>query len=136
MFNPSDSSTNRIARLVILTHAVPAIASTNGSATSAMAISAVPTHFAAGCFLSKDNASIVRKSFENADERRCSADKRSSKVMNDVDLLEESVAESRAHGLSGTNDLFGQSIQTLPVLQYVHRRYIGVHRRFQRFSFG
>src|SRR5688572_21335454 len=48
MLSPSESRTKRIARLVILTHAVPAIASTNGSATSDATISATPIHLAAG----------------------------------------------------------------------------------------
>src|SRR5436189_4193195 len=48
MFSPSDSITKRMARLVILTHAVPTVARTRGSATSAAAISAMPIHFACG----------------------------------------------------------------------------------------
>src|SRR4051812_35222430 len=51
MLRPSDSSTKRMARLVMRTHAVPTVASTKGSATSAAAISAMPIHRACGCFL-------------------------------------------------------------------------------------
>src|SRR6478672_13123001 len=49
MLRPSDSSTNRIARFVMRTHAVPTPASANGSASSAMATSATPMRDAAGC---------------------------------------------------------------------------------------
>src|SRR3990172_1001188 len=48
MFKPSDRNTNKMARLAMRTHAVPAAASANGSAISAIAISATPTHFACG----------------------------------------------------------------------------------------
>src|SRR5512141_2568133 len=50
MLSPSDRSTNRMARFVIRTHAVPMPASTNGSSASATATSATPTHAPAGCF--------------------------------------------------------------------------------------
>src|SRR5476649_195047 len=46
MFRPSDRNTNRMARLVMRTHAVPAAASANGRPMSAAAKSATPSHFA------------------------------------------------------------------------------------------
>src|SRR3982750_2811186 len=49
MWSPSDSSTNRIARLVMRTHAVPTPASANGSTASARATSTMPMRDAAGC---------------------------------------------------------------------------------------
>src|SRR5450759_2876629 len=48
MFRPSDRNANRMARLVMRTHAVPAAASANGRPMSAMATSATPSHFACG----------------------------------------------------------------------------------------
>src|SRR5258706_15916428 len=48
MLSPSDRNTNRIARFVIRTHAVPIVASANGSTTSTTAISAMPPHTAFG----------------------------------------------------------------------------------------
>src|SRR5512141_1293257 len=49
MLSPSESRTNRIARLVIRTQAVPIAVSANGSAASATATRTSPIHAAAGC---------------------------------------------------------------------------------------
>src|SRR5450756_32244 len=48
MFRPSDRNANRMARLVMRTHAVPSSASANGRPMSATATSATPSHFACG----------------------------------------------------------------------------------------
>src|ERR1700704_160739 len=50
MLRPSESSTNRMARLVMRTQAVPIPARTNGSTASATAISAIPIQAPRGCF--------------------------------------------------------------------------------------
>src|ERR1035437_1052299 len=48
MFRPSHRNANRMARLVMRTHAVPAAASANGRPMSAMGTIATPSHFACG----------------------------------------------------------------------------------------
>src|SRR5450432_334766 len=93
MFKPRESRTKRIARFVIRTHAVPAIASTNGSAMSATAISAMPIHLAAGFWRSADSGAMATKCFGNADERRCSADERTSKAKYDSANLQAGMSE-------------------------------------------
>src|SRR4051812_9437634 len=57
MLRPSESSTNRIARLVMRTQAVPMAASANGKTTSATPMSARPTHALPGRFLTRESAS-------------------------------------------------------------------------------
>src|SRR6478672_1813824 len=58
MLRPSARNTYRIARLVMRTHAVPTLASTNGTAISATAIMTIPTRAAAGWRRSARMASI------------------------------------------------------------------------------
>src|SRR5436190_5141128 len=54
MLRPIESSTNRIARFRMRTHAVPIPESTHGSATRAIVTSAMPIHAVRGCsFVSK-----------------------------------------------------------------------------------
>src|SRR5258708_23479344 len=48
MLRPSDRNTNRMARFVMRTHAVPIVASANGSTSSTTAISAMPPQTAFG----------------------------------------------------------------------------------------
>src|SRR5512132_4683430 len=70
MLSPSDSSTNRMARLVMRTHAVPMPVhnasgpwpvppSTNGNAASAMAMSTMPIHAPRGCFFGSSRACMT-----------------------------------------------------------------------------
>src|SRR5471032_1954501 len=82
MFRPRESSTKRIARFVIRTHAVPAIASTNGNAISAAAISAMAIHLAAGFFF---RSASVAKSLDRplgpvADALAEQADRKSTRL--------------------------------------------------------
>src|SRR5262245_4132082 len=50
MLSPSDRRTNRIARFVMRTQAVPIPVSANGRIVSATATSTTPTHALPGCF--------------------------------------------------------------------------------------
>src|SRR4030095_16135106 len=56
MLRPSASRTNRMARLVMRTHAVPMPANAKGSTASATAINAMPIHAPCGCFFGSRRA--------------------------------------------------------------------------------
>src|SRR6188768_1039147 len=93
MFRPSDKSTNRIARFVMRTHAVPAWINTKGRHRSAAAIIAMPIQRAWGCFFIVSTMLMGASALGNADPRRFAADSRRSKSHDQAPHFETSLPE-------------------------------------------